>query len=246
MITKVLLKTSSLSIDLHVAAPENSKASEKMEIELLDSQTGLPGWSKTFNVPPGSSSQHFDVSFASCYCYEYRSPYLLATGLSVDNSYTNSQTRPFLNLSGAPPGWNEVAPVIEQEILDFSDTAIGGGVFNLSTSAFPSAQQIGSAKWRWKEINPSDSVSFTAESVSGKDDADNKVFQAGIILGVAGAAFILVVDHGFDVWSEARKRKEKQENKHIQVQGVELISARGTAVTITTADTAKAGPSQDR
>jgi hypothetical protein len=206
VITKVLLKSSSLSIDLRVTAPENSKASEKMEIKLSGARVAdFDYWSKTFNVPPGSSSQHFHVSFASCYCYEYRFPYLLATGLSVDDAVIP----PDFNFLGTDPDpTNVVDPVIEQEILDLSDTDIGGGVFNLSSTAYPPAQQIGPAEWQWQNINPNESVSFTAESVSGKDDAESEIFQAGIILGVAGAAFILVVDHGFDMWSEARKRKK--------------------------------------
>jgi hypothetical protein len=268
VVTKAVLSPSALSFDLSIAAPSNSrKKLDELTISIWNAQADpapQSGWSssagnppeetRTIDVPSGSSfTGSFELPLTHCSCYEYKAPYLLATGLGANVPYFPAQGGaaipgvagfPYPTPAASGPGANGpyftppvqggaaipgVAgfpyptpaassstpaassdfvffPVIEQDMLDLSSAGgLGGGVFTLSTSSYPSAQQVGPATWQWQEVNPPESIYFRAESVSGKDVVDSKTFKAGLLLGVAGSGIIVVVDHLFDIWRERRE-----------------------------------------
>ena len=219
VVTRAVLSPSALSFDLSISAPRNSNGKPSQltvcipiaDIPNLGSRSSwntgasLPcAAEQTVNVPRGLSVKHFQLPLTDCSCYDYRPPYLLAVGLG--GPYAGSGSPPVF----VPYPIGFFAPVIEQDVLDLSSAAdLGGGVFALSISPYPSTQQAGPAVWQWQNVQSPESTYFVAQSASAKDVADSRTFQAGLLLGIAGAGIIVVLDHLFDIWREIREYRDQ-------------------------------------
>jgi hypothetical protein len=153
----------------------------------------------------GRSSFSIFLVYDSCYCYFYSPPYLIVNAANV-YSVGSGLPNPF----PGEPGEYRIPVTLamkqsEADILLPTTYRPLPADFEVLSSS-PTSVETFTNTWVWKG---SASGSITAVSLTARDTAGTKLFYAGLLFGLAGAAAIGSVQEIFAMKERSRRRRSE-------------------------------------
>ena len=139
----------------------------------------------------GISELNLYVNLGDCHCVAYRSPYLEATTANVRSGGI------LANVQSLPPGppWG-VTLSFRQSEIDVEDLSIPSHLSIVSGYPQIPLNTTTSNDWSWPNV----AVGYvTAIDLAASANRDTQLFYSGLILGIAGAAFIALIQAFFTV-----------------------------------------------